>query len=178
MSEIEITPEVFVADYVGQPGHRVFFLQASGAAGTYTFAIEKQQVQLLAEKLSELLLSIDAADTITGTEPQRDPALAVSQPIEPAWRIGTIGLAYEETGDQIVVLLEPIRTEEEEGTEIVDSDETPGVRFLLRRDQVRAFILHAVAAAEEGRPLCQLCGLPMDPEGHACPASNGHRPRP
>ena len=27
----------------------------------------------------------------------------------------------------------------------------------------------------EGRPLCQLCGLPMDPDGHKCPASNGHR---
>jgi uncharacterized repeat protein (TIGR03847 family) len=177
MSEIEVTPEVFVADYVGQPGHRAFFLQASGGAGTFTFSLEKQQVQLLAEKLSELLLMIDSEDTITGTEPQRDPALAVAQPVEPAWRIGTIALAYEEHEDQVVVLVEPFQPEEGEEGEVVERDETPGVRFLLRRDQVRAFILHAVAAAEEGRPLCQLCGLPMDPEGHACPASNGHRPR-
>lgn len=174
MSEIEVTPEIFVADYVGGPGHRAFFLQGSGSSGLYTFSLEKQQVQLLAEKLSELLLLIDEKDTITGTEPQRDPALVVAQPIEPAWRIGTIALAYEEADDQIVVLVEPMQAETEE---TIDDDETSGVRFLLRRDQVRAFILHAVAAAEEGRPLCQLCGLPMDPEGHACPASNGHRPR-
>jgi uncharacterized repeat protein (TIGR03847 family) len=50
------------------------------------------------------------------------------------------------------------------------------VQFHLRRDQVRAFILHALAVVAEGRPLCQLCGLPIDPEGHICPASNGHRP--
>ncbi|MEA2498202.1 MAG: hypothetical protein QOH26_607 [Actinomycetota bacterium] len=176
MSEMEITPVTFVADYVGQPGHRAFFLQASGAEGNFTVAIEKQQVQLLAEKLSELLLLVDAQDTITGTEPQRDPALTVVQPVQPAWRVGTIALAYEEEADRVVVVVEPMQIEEE-GEGVVETDETPGVRLLLRRDQVRAFILHAVAAAEEGRPLCQLCGLPMDPEGHACPASNGHRPR-
>jgi uncharacterized repeat protein (TIGR03847 family) len=175
MAEIEIRPDVFVADYVGQPGKRAFFVQAAAAGDIYSFAIEKQQVQLLAEKLSELLLMIDPEDTITGTEPARDPALTVAQPVQPRWRVGSIALAYEEPDDQIVVLLEPVDTAQEE--EVVESDETEGVRMLLRRDQVRAFILHAVAAAEEGRPLCQLCGLPMDPEGHVCPASNGHRPR-
>lgn len=175
MSEIEVTPDVFVADYVGSPGHRVFFLQGSSGAGVYTFGIEKQQVQLLAEKLTELLLLIDEEDTITGTEPQRDPALVASQPIEPRWRIGTIALAYEEAADQVVVVVEPIEGQEEDP--VIESDEGEGVRFLLRRDQVRSFVLHAVAVAEEGRPLCRFCGLPMDPEGHACPASNGHRPR-
>ena len=27
---------------------------------------------------------------------------------------------------------------------------------------------------ERGRPTCQYCGNPIDPEGHACPAMNGH----
>ena len=123
MSEIEIRPEIFVADYVGQPGRRVFFLQASGADGTFTFAIEKQQVQLLAEKLSELLLMIDPDDTLTGTEPQRDPALVVATPIEPAWRVGTIGLAYEESEDQVVVVVEPVEAPQEQ--EVISDDETP-----------------------------------------------------
>ena len=25
-----------------------------------------------------------------------------------------------------------------------------------------------------GRPTCQFCGNPLDPEGHVCPAMNGH----
>ena len=27
-----------------------------------------------------------------------------------------------------------------------------------------------------GRPTCGLCGHPIDPEGHSCPRTNGHRP--
>jgi predicted amidophosphoribosyltransferase len=26
-----------------------------------------------------------------------------------------------------------------------------------------------------GRPICSMCGQPIDPEGHFCPRKNGHR---
>jgi 5-methylcytosine-specific restriction endonuclease McrA len=26
-----------------------------------------------------------------------------------------------------------------------------------------------------GRPTCQFCGQPIDPDGHICPRSNGHK---
>ena len=29
---------------------------------------------------------------------------------------------------------------------------------------------------EAGRPPCPLCGGPLDPRGHDCPRTNGHRP--
>ena len=29
---------------------------------------------------------------------------------------------------------------------------------------------------DAGRPICGLCGRPMDPEGHSCPKTNGHKP--
>ena len=172
MSQIEITPEVFTADYVGEPGKRAFFLQARSSETTYSFALEKQQVAVLAEKLRELLLLVDTEDTVKTTAPERDPGLQLQQPLEPEFRVGTMGLAYDEEPDQVVVLAQPVNPEEEEREE---PDEDEGIRFLLRRDQVRAFVLHAGAVVEEGRPTCQLCGLPMDPAGHACPASNGHR---
>lgn len=166
----EIRPDVFTADFIGEPGRRSFFLQARSASGTFSFVLEKQQVSLLAEKLQEMLLAIDGNDTIRSAAPQRDPALSLSEPVEPQWRVGTIGLAYDDTEDSIVILLQEIQTEdaEEEAAE-------GGMRFHLRRDQARALALHALAAVGEGRPLCQLCGLPMDPSGHPCPASNGHR---
>ena len=172
MSQIEITPDVFTADYVGEPGRRAFFLQARSEELIYSFALEKQQVAVLAEKLRELLLIVDRDDTIKTAAPERDPGLQLQQPLEPEWRVGTMGLAYDEAPDQVVVLAQPVAAEDEEPEE---PDEDEGIRFLLRRDQVRAFVLHAGAVVEEGRPTCQLCGLPMDPTGHACPASNGHR---
>ena len=172
MSQLEIIPDIFTADYVGQPGQRSFFLQARSSETTYSFVLEKQQVAVLAEKLRELLLLVDTEDTIKTAPPERDPALALQQPLEPEWRVGTMGLAYEESPDRVIILAQPVAPEAEE---LEEPDEDEGIRFLLRRDQVRSFVLHAGAIIGEGRPTCQLCGLPMDPSGHACPASNGHR---
>ncbi|HEX2296635.1 MAG TPA: DUF3090 family protein [Actinomycetota bacterium] len=169
--QFDVTPDVFTADFTGAPGERTFYLQARGSSGVHSFLLEKQQVAILAEKLQEMLLMIDADDTIKSAAPQRDPALALEEPVEAEWRIGTIGLLYDEDRDVVVIVVQEVRSEEDE-----DDEDDSGYRFFLRRDQVRSLVLHALAAVGEGRPLCQLCGLPMDPDGHVCPASNGHRP--
>lgn len=169
MAELEISPEVFTADYVGEPGRRAFYLQSRSDEGVVSLAIEKQQVAILAEELRKLLIGLDAEDTVVSTPPARDPALKIADPVEPQWRVGAMGLAYEGEADRIVLLAQP--AEADPDLEL----EEDGLRFVLRRDQVRAFVLHSAAVVDEGRPTCQLCGLPIDPEGHACPASNGHR---
>ena len=171
MSETEISPETFTADYVGRPGERTFYLQSRWGDGLSSFLIEKQQVALLAEKLREVLLIIDESDTVQATAAGRDPALALVEPVEPLWRIATIGIGYEENGDYLVVVV----SSSERGEDADEDEDAEAIRFLLRRDQARAFVLHASAIVEEGRPTCQLCGLPMNPDGHICPASNGHK---
>jgi uncharacterized repeat protein (TIGR03847 family) len=168
-----VNPDIFTADYVGEPGKRSFYLQARGEEGLLSFPIEKQQVVVLAEKLRELLLLVDGDDTVTSASAGRDPALAFTEPVSDETQVGTIGLAYEEDADLVVVLLQPLPEESDEDE--VELDEASGVHLELRRDQVRAFVLHAIAVVNEGRAICQLCGLPMDPAGHKCPASNGHR---
>jgi hypothetical protein len=35
--------------------------------------------------------------------------------------------------------------------------------------------LHALEVVAAGRPRCQFCGYPLEPENHICPAMNGHR---
>lgn len=165
------SPEIFTVDYSGEPGRRRFFLQARGGTDSQTFGIEKEQVAALAERLRDMLVLIDQEDTIRAAVPARDPGLNGAEPAEPAWRVTTIGLGYDEDSDRIVVILQETSAEEPE--QPADSGEAT---YLLRRDQVRAFVLHAIAVVGEGRPICQLCGLPMDPEGHQCPASNGHHP--
>jgi uncharacterized repeat protein (TIGR03847 family) len=169
-------PEAFAADYTGQPGERTFFIQARGEEGTFTYLVEKQQVAILAEKLREVLVLLDRTDTVSTVTPGRNPLLRLEAPIEPEWRVGTIGLSYEEDVDLVSVSLRPV--EEGEDPNLPAEEEVEEeflVRYLLRREQVRDFVLHSLAVIGEGRPLCQLCGLPMDPDGHNCPASNGHR---
>lgn len=170
---MEITPDVLTADYEGEPGKRAFFLQSKTEEGVVSFLVEKQQVALLADRMRELLLVIDETDTVRTATPARDPALSMVIPAEAEWRVGTMGLAYDEEADSIALMLRRIEETPEE--ELERDDEDFDVRFVLRRDQVRAFTLHASAVVDEGRPICQLCGLPMDPGGHQCPASNGHR---
>jgi uncharacterized repeat protein (TIGR03847 family) len=164
-------PETFTADYTGEPGERAFFLQGRGDEGSVTFMIEKQQVAVLAEKLRELLIMIDHDDTVGSTVAGRDPALALDAPFDTETRVGAIGLAYDEDSDRMIVYVQAMDPDAD-GVEEEDGED---VQFELRRDQARAFVLHAIAVVNEGRPTCQLCGLPIDPGGHKCPASNGHR---
>ena len=170
MSELEQTPDVFTADYLGEPGGRTFFFQSQVDGIPTSFLVEKQQVAVLAERLREVLLMIDSDDTIKSAVPARDPGLAAIEPVEPEWRAGNMGIAYDEGDDQVIVLLEEVLTTDE------PDPDASSARILLRRDQARSFLLHAIAIVDEGRPTCQLCGLPMDPAGHKCPASNGHHP--
>lgn len=170
MSEQEQSPEVFTADYIGEPGRRTFFLQTQAEGSMLSYLVEKQQVTVLAERMRDVLLMIDEDDTIKSAPPARDPGLNAAQPVEPEWRVGNMGLAYDEEDDRVVVMLEEVQTEEDDEPE----PDAGAARVLIRRDQARSFILHAIAIVNEGRPTCQLCGLPMDPAGHKCPASNGH----
>lgn len=174
---IEMSPDSLVADYAGEPGQRTFFLQARGDAGTFTYLLEKQQIAVLAEKLREILGLLDSTDPVLTATPARDPEMQLEAPIEPEWRVGTMGLSYDEETEEVIVALQPVQ-EGEEGEEFPTETEVPeefAVRLRLSVARVRAFVLHAIAVVAEGRPTCQLCGLPMDPDGHNCPASNGHR---
>ena len=41
----------------------------------------------------------------------------------------------------------------------------------------RAFCERAEAVVSAGRPSCDFCGNPLDPDGHLCPRMNGFRRR-
>ena len=48
-------PDRFVAGAVGQPGERIFYLQATATGRVTSVVLEKFQVSLLAERIDELL---------------------------------------------------------------------------------------------------------------------------
>ena len=48
-------PERCVIGAVGEPGERSFFLQTRSAGRLHSIAIDKQQAQLLAERIDDLL---------------------------------------------------------------------------------------------------------------------------
>ena len=71
--------------------------------------------------------------------------------------------------------LQEIVEDADEDDPAPDLPEPARVRLWATREQMLALSRHGAAVAAHGRPRCRFCGNPMDPEGHACPAMNGHR---
>ncbi|HJU81247.1 MAG TPA: DUF3090 family protein [Acidimicrobiia bacterium] len=152
--------ERFAAGALGPPGSRRFFVEVTASGVVRSFPCEKTQVAELAEQglrmLSAAGIEIDeqAVENLVAT------GLEVGEPEQPSFRIGSIGVAIERS-EFITVVLGSTEGENE-------------VRFVITAEQFRAMALIAARVVASGRPLCPRCQLPMDPEGHRCPSSNGH----
>lgn len=156
------------AGAVGEPGDRTFYIQARRGETTVTVLVEKEQVQLLAASILEVLARVGQE---TGPGPDEGD-MALEAPIEPIWRAGRLSIGYEEDTDLILLEMEEVLAEEDE-----DEDEREPDRLRVRatREQMLSLSRHGALVCERGRPTCELCGNPMDAEGHVCPATNGHR---
>ena len=161
---------------VGEPGHRQFFLMASGRGRTLTLACEKAQIQALIVRLHQMM---DAQ----GIEVEGQAASGRRlKPGEPEWQVAEMGLGYHAERQMFVLVAsEAAGTaessgEESSGAEASGGDDPPSVRFWLSHRQVADFSKQAEEVLSAGRPLCPRCGLPIDPAGHPCPVSNGARP--
>ena len=204
------------ADAVGEPGDRVFYLQGRKGDRLVTLLVEKQQVQLLAASIVEILARVGKE---TGQGPAED-SMRLEEPVVPEWRAGRLSIGYREDRDLLMLEAEEVIPEQKgdeeeasEGTEaqaeqadelgeleweLGESDGPSGeefsegleatpddeggeagepekVRFWATREQMLSLARHGALVCSAGRPRCQLCGNPIDPEGHQCPALNGHR---
>ena len=180
------------AGAVGEPGERTFFLQARQGDRSVTILVEKEQVELLGTSILEILATVGRE---TGEGPPSEE-LGLEPPLEPLWRAGRLSIGYAEERDLMLLEIEELveledepedeqdETDDEADDELEDDTapvaETEGpepdrVRLWATREQMFALARHGAAVAERGRPRCRFCGNPIDPEGHMCPAMNGHR---
>lgn len=184
---IELDPvDHITAGAVGEPGMRTFFLQGRKGTQLVTVVVEKQQVQLLAASVVEILARV-GGETGSESDEATDEGMELEEPLVPEWRAGRLAIGYEEDRDMLVLEVEELLPEEQEGEEPgvaalthasagpEDEPEAGKVRFWATRDQMLALARHGVAVCASGRPTCQFCGNPIDADGHTCPAMNGHR---
>ena len=145
---------------VGEPGQRLFLLQARAGAQLVTLKIEKLQVAALAAHLGTMLQDLPRP----GHLPED---LDLDEPTDPEWVVGTLGASYDEVLDRLLLVVEEA---------VVEGEEPAEARLGLTREQVAALAMHGTLLVEAGRPPCPLCGYPLDQRGHDCPRTNGHRP--
>ncbi|KNB49688.1 DUF3090 domain-containing protein [Streptomyces caatingaensis] len=183
-------PDRFVAGTVGLPGRRTFFLQASAAGRTTSVALEKAQVEALAERIDELLDEVVRRTGGSAPVPAVAPAeladtAPLETPVEEEFRVGTMALAWDGESQRMVVEAQALVELEADTDEDLaaaeerllqdESNGPPMLRVRITGTMARAFAKRALEIVNAGRPPCPLCSLPLDPEGHVCPRQNGYR---
>lgn len=159
-------PGHFTAGAVGEPGSRVFYFQAFADGVEVEVKCEKQQVVALADQVVKLL---DDMPTEGGRPTGETDAVTALPPSDLAWVVGSISIGIDRSEGRVVLLFEEIVVDESDGTVSTG----PGsLRVHLTVEQVAGFVAQARTLVAESRPLCRLCGRPMDPTGHACPRLN------
>ena len=156
------------ADAIGEPGERTFYLQARKDDELVTILVEKQQVELLSSSILEILSRV-------GKETEQGPPeeeMHLEQPVDPLWRAGRLSIGYLEERDLLLLEIEEALDEDDDGDE--GDREADRVRLWATPAQMLSLSRHGALVVARGRPRCQFCGNPLDPEGHVCPAMNGH----
>lgn len=174
MSDAELDCTHITIGTVGEPGERVFYLQAAEGERVFTFKIEKGQAAALAERLVDLV--DDLAHSLEADPVEPTPDMALRVPIQPDFVVGAISLGFDTNLDRVVLLCRDVPPSDEgEGFDGGD-DATVEVRLLLSRTRARTLARHAAEIVAAGRPSCELCGFPKGPN-HVCPRSNGRHHR-
>lgn len=160
-------PDRVVVGTVGPPGSRAFYLQVRDGARNASVGLEKQQSAVLAEKIAEILDALMADDGNRFSVPAATPAELVDndpldQPVEEQFRTGLLRLAWDPTTAQVVV----------EAFALTEGDAEPAEMLQVRMPvgTARAFVERTLQVVRSGRPLCPICGEPVDDEGHVCGA--------
>jgi uncharacterized repeat protein (TIGR03847 family) len=152
-------PDRFSVGTNGPVGNRVFLLHVSQGADEMTLKVEKSQVAMLSTYLARIVREL-------GRPGHLPDDLDFDVDVDPDWVVGTIAVSYDEDADRLVVIVE----------EVGDDPARMVARVAVTREQAAAFAIRATGLVEAGRPPCPLCGYPLDPSGHDCPRTNGHRP--
>ncbi len=164
---------------VGEPGRRTFFLQAREDSLVVSLKVEKGQVAALAERLGDLLRENPASSPIP------EPAdLDLEEPTLADFVVGSLGLSFSSDEDRVVIVCEelvpiPLDPDADDLDDDEDDEGAPRgavARFGCTRGQAAALAMRGATLVATGRAACPLCGYPLDPRGHVCPKTNGHRP--
>lgn len=158
-------------DAIGQPGSRVFYLQARNVEQVVTILLEKIQVQTMCIGALQFLEEIQSKfPSLPPVDYEyQEEQMKIIPPMDPLFRAGEIGLAYSSEEDKVIILVKEILVDQ------ADVEDLNNVRIWCTRSQLGAVSKWGAEVTNRGRPICPQCGEPIPPEGHLCPKKNGHK---
>ena len=152
---------------IGEPGKRVFRLRVMSRGEAASLWLEKEQLAALTLAIRQLLEQTD-------DEAEDEPATATLGAAFPAraevdFKLGKLGIGYDESHHIVTVFAYSTDSED---------DAPPTFSCQLTRGQCRTFADRAEETISAGRPLCVVCGGPIDRGAHRCLRRNGYSDRP
>jgi uncharacterized repeat protein (TIGR03847 family) len=158
------------AGSVGEPGSRVFILQAQYGKSLLSWVIEKDHAVALTRAIPRLLSEIrsqypELAEPLVAHRPN----LVLVEPLSPEFRVTSIGLGYDRIHDLVVLTLADDGQDSEDDQ--VSPDGTPAsseTQLFTTRGQAQLLSQQSEQVVTAGRPACPNCGQPIDGRGHFC----------
>lgn len=147
----------------GVPGQRTFYVIVGQGTRWVRVWLEKQALQNLGNAITQLLESLPAAEE-AGQSPIAQSDAPPGEPMA-EFHATQLALANDEKRNRLVMITQ--------GQE-QDRARNFNVQVWAERSQMRAFSQQIEEVCAAGRPICPLCGQPIDPESHACVRSNGY----
>jgi len=174
--------EILGTEAIGQPGQRRFRLFALVRDISVAMWMEKEQLSNLSLALDRILAQLTEG-SILRIEAQAEPqptlvGAPASFPQNPSFefQVGQLRISYDERRNLLVLIGVPLEVVIERGQEpqvILREEDTLSFNFTLLQAQELSRAITVLVTS--GRPMCPLCGTPLDGGPHACIRQNGHR---
>lgn len=141
-----------------------------------SIALEKEQSALLAEKIDEILDQLATVEGNPFSVPTSTPPELVDndqlEAVQEYFRTGTMSLGWDPTTAQIAIEAYPLTDVDADDDDDWRAEDAAdeGEKLLLRIPvgTARAFSKRTREVVGAGRPMCPLCGYPIDSDGHIC----------
>ncbi len=148
------------AESVGEPGKRTFRIVVDSASSSASIWLEKEQLFQLSMAIQQMIATLPKEREPEGGPPTDREADALTR-LE--FKAAKLVLGHD-TGRGLFII----------DAHDPEDDESATVRVWASVDQAKEFSQEALRVCASGRPLCPLCGRPIDASGHRCARVNGH----
>ncbi|TFD46983.1 DUF3090 family protein [Cryobacterium frigoriphilum] len=163
-------PDRVVIGTIGLPGERTFYLQVRSGSRLVSIALEKQQSTLLSNRIDAVLDEMMSTTGNPFSVPSGTPIeLVDNEPLEPVveqFRAGDMGVGWSSRTAQFIIHVHATLAEEE--MDVAPAEPTERLVLLIPVGTARAFAKRTREVVGAGRPMCPLCGDPIDAAGHSC----------
>ena len=150
---------------IGMPGKRTFFLAIGQKDKWVRVWLEKYVLETLPAAVDEFMVTLTREHLIAGSDRHDKPGSEDKPSGMPAaeLEIDEMTLGYDHDKATMMLLAHSIGPQRLDGIELFAWVSLPKLEKLSAQAQ-------KIIAA--GRPICSLCGTPIDPKGHICPGGN------